>query len=86
MAAPVELNTLVPGVLLRVSRDKHCLFASHVHAETQLVLMITSAFPQQLRRAGANAVQLGTLLLLLAAGEVERLLAWFAEAFAKEVR
>jgi len=72
----LDLETAAPGVLLRVTRIKECVFMVCMQADAQVPLAVMAQYPETFRPAGNGAVQFGGALLFLAAGQPERLFAW----------
>lgn len=76
MTASLDLETAAPGVQLRVSRIKDCVFMVCMQADAQVSLAVMAQYPESFRPAGNGAVQFGGALLFLAAGQADRLFTW----------
>ena len=76
MTTALELETAAPDVQLRVSRIKGTVVMACLQAGSQVSLAVAAEYPANCRPAGNGAVQLGSALLFLAAGEAQRLFAW----------
>lgn len=72
----IDLVSASPGIVIRASTDKNCVFVSCVHAESDVVVSMAVAYSHVIRPAANHALQVGQALFLLAHGEAQRFFAW----------
>ncbi|HEL4252877.1 TPA: hypothetical protein UM795_000934 [Stenotrophomonas maltophilia] len=73
----IELETAVPGVVLRCSFDqKDMLYIALVHIASGAPLAVSAQTSDTIRSAATYSLQCGSMVYLLAAGEAERFLTW----------
>lgn len=84
MAAPqhpnlrpvIDLASASPGIVVRASTDRHCVYVSCVHAETNVCVSMVAAYSHLIRPAADHGLQVGQAIFLLAEGETQRFFAW----------
>ena len=77
----IELGTAAAGIILRASVDQQgVLFASLVHAESDVALSIVAHHCDGVRPAAHNALQVGCSVFLLAEAEAAPYFAWVQSA------
>ncbi|GEM_PF-3684396 len=81
MSTAIELETVAKDVQVRVTRNRDCCFLACVSlkAEPYVPMAVLAQYPETIRRASNGAVQFGTVLFFLAAGQAELLFAWLQE-------
>lgn len=72
----IDLVSASPGIVIRASTDKNCVFVSCVHAESDVVVSMAVAYSHVIRPAANHALQVGQALFLLAHGEAQRFFQW----------
>lgn len=72
----IDLASASPGIIVRASTDKNCVFVSCVHAESNVVVSMVAAYSHLIRPAAEHALQVGQSIFLLAHGEAQRFFAW----------
>ena len=84
MAAPkhpnlrpvIDLASASPGIVVRASTDKNCVYVSCVHAESDVCVSMVAAYSHVIRPAADHSLQVGQAIFLLAPGEAARFFAW----------
>lgn len=74
----LDLVSASPGITVRASTDRNCVYLSCVHAESNVCVSIVAAYAQQVRLAAVHNLQVGQTVFLLAQGEAARFFAWLA--------
>lgn len=73
----IELDTAVPGIVLRCSFDqKEMLYIALVHLASGAPLTVSAQTSDTIRSAAIYSLQCGSIVYLLADGEAERFLTW----------
>ncbi len=86
MAAPkhpnlrpvINLASASPGIVVRASTDKNCVYVSCVHAESDVCVSMVAAYSHLIRPAAEHGLQIGHAIFLLAHGEAERFFTWLS--------
>lgn len=72
----IDLASPSPGIVVRASTDKNCVYVSCVHAESNVCVSMVAAYSHLIRPAADHSLQIGQAIFLLAPGEAERFFTW----------
>lgn len=72
----IDLASASPGIVVRASTDKHCVYVSCVHAESDVCVSMVAAYSHLIRPAADHGLQVGPAIYLLANGETQRFFSW----------
>lgn len=72
----IDLVSASPGIVVRASTDRNCVYVSCVHAESDVIVSMVAAYSTVIRPAADHALQVGQALFLLAQGEAQRFFEW----------
>jgi len=74
----IDLASASPGIVVRASTDRNCVYVSCVHAESNVCVSMVAAYSHLIRPAAEHSLQIGHAIFLLAHGEAERFFAWLS--------
>ena len=72
----IDLVSASPGIVIRASTDRNCVYVSCVHAESNVIVAMVAAYSGVIRPAADHSLQVGQAIFLLAKGEAQRFFDW----------